>query len=160
MRSKPNGEPRMAKTFNIQASFGGLVVTVGTRLSERGKAALASSGLSHLSFGRIGVLSILLVAPTTQAELCKALRQKPPSMGELLERLAKDGLVFSTPDKTDRRKTNWALTPQGRRDIEKARTVMRKTGRRLDRSLRKMGVSEKELDRFKAVLAGLLDDAS
>ncbi len=159
MRSDPKDKAeKKAKRLDIQASFGGLIVTVGNRVSEQGRAALGTAGLSHLSFGRIGVLSILLVEPTTQAELCRSLHQKPPSMGELLERLEKDGLVFGTPDETDRRRTHWALTPRGRRDVERAREVMRKAGLRLDRSLQKAGVSDKELSRFRAVLASLLED--
>ena len=142
---------------SVQDSLGGLIVAVAKRLSEAGRQALVDAGLGHLSFGRIGVLSFLIDGAGTQAELCRALRQKPPSMGELLQRLAKEGLVDSEADPNDGRRTNWSLTARGERDILKARTVFRQSAKQIDRALDALGVTNNELGRIKQVLAGLLE---
>ena len=157
MRIERDAERVQRTPSPMQNTFGGLLVEAGKRISDVGQKALADAGLGHLSFGRIGVLSFLLESQGTQAELCRALRQKPPSMGELLQRLEKEGLVKSSADPDDRRRTHWSLTAKGRRDITKARTVFRKSGERIDRAFDALGVSSKELRRFKEVLSGLLE---
>ena len=144
--------------FHPHGSFAGLVMEAGTRVSRLGLEALARAGLQHLSFGRIGVLSHLLDGPATQADLCAILGQKPPSMGELLARLSNERLVTSAPDDHDGRKTNYSLTLKGRRDILKARTVFRKSGRRIDRELARMAVSPRELERFKRILSRCIEE--
>lgn len=133
-------------------SWGGLIVEVAAKISAVGYRALKEAGLSHLSYGRIGVLSLLLISPSTQVQLCRKLGQKSPSMGEMLGRLKKDGLVTGVPNREDRRKNFWYLTPLGRKDILKVKSVFKKTGTLIDEALSKNSVAEKELERFKEIL--------
>lgn len=143
---------RQSAVWRPHDSWGGLVITAGARIKELSREGLSRAGLSHLSHGRIGVLSLLLAGPFTQAELCRTLGQKPPSMMEMLARLAKEGLVVSAPDPTDHRKVQWSLSERGRRDIVLARAAFRKSGNRIDRFFSKRGVVASEIERTKEIL--------
>ena len=146
--------------WSPRQSWGGLVVEAADKMAYLGRADLKKAGLERLSLGRIGVLSALLEAPLTQNQLCRLLRQKPPSMGELLQRLEKEKLVTSTPDDHDGRKVNWMLTVKGKYNLMKARVVFKKTGKIIDAALRKASVSKMELERSKKLLQSFIVEIS
>jgi DNA-binding MarR family transcriptional regulator len=133
-------------------SWGGLIISTAARIKELGQEDLVRAGLGHLSYGRIGVLSLLWPGPLTQADLCRALGQTPPSMMEMLARLKAEGLVTATPDPTDRRKTGWSLTARGKRDVEKARGAFRRSGAHIDRLFRRYAVDGAAVERSKEIL--------
>lgn len=135
-----------------QASFGGQVIRLSYNLTQAAKKALKQSGLEHVSFARFWVLHELSLEPLNQASLCERLGQKPPSMMEMLDRLAQDNLVKSKALRSDPRRKQWSLTAQGFRDYQKAREVIRDVGRKMDQFFYEQGIPEKEISRVKEIL--------
>lgn len=71
--------------------------------------------------GQGRVLSLLKAHPEiSQKELAALLDIRPQSLGELLTRLEESGCILRTPDETDRRAMNIALTPKGLTASERA----------------------------------------
>lgn len=132
------------------------MMATAAELSKEGKREMRKHRLAHLSYGRVGVLALLLQGPHTQAELAQKLGQKPPSMMEMLEGLEKDKLVQYTADPKDKRKFDWSLTVQGKRDALEAKELLRKVGGELDQFFQENKISEKEIGRFKEILLLLL----
>jgi DNA-binding MarR family transcriptional regulator len=159
MKRSQNGPvKKVSAEWKPHASWGGLMLSAAAEMSKRSKAAFNRHRLAHVSPARIGILSILLQGPSTQAEMSRALRVAPPSMMEMMERLEADGLVKRSRDESDKRKINWQISDKGKRDTLQARALMRTQGKMLDRFFSEKGVTPQEIERFKEVLRLLLDE--
>lgn len=144
------------ETWNPHLSFGSLIMAVASEVSKQGKREMRKNRLGHLSYGRVGVLALLLQSPLTQAELAQKLGQKPPSMMEMLEGLEQEGLIQYTPDLQDKRKFDWSLTKKGKKDALEAKNLLRTVGKELDQFFKENKIGEKEIERFKEILLLLL----
>jgi DNA-binding MarR family transcriptional regulator len=145
----------MSQDWKPHVSFGGLVTSLSLKMRKRTEADLVEAGLAHISFPRFWVMNALSVGPKSQAELCRLLVQRAPSMMEMLRRLESDGLTRYTQSETDARRKTWALTAKGRREHLRAREIIRDVGRRIDAFFVDYGVSEVELTRIKQILSEL-----
>jgi DNA-binding MarR family transcriptional regulator len=84
-------------------------------------AALESVGLTPASFGLLNVLGAREGA--MQQELGAAMGIDPSTMVSLIDALETDGLAKRRPHPTDRRARAVAITPKGRRVLERARRM-------------------------------------
>jgi DNA-binding MarR family transcriptional regulator len=82
-------------------------------------AALESEGLTPASFGLLNVLGAREGA--MQQELGRAMGIDPSTMVALIDDLERAGLAQRRPHPTDRRARVVAITPKGRRALERAR---------------------------------------
>lgn len=75
-----------------------------------------------LRFIDFSVLRLLLLSggPMSPSELAVITLRSSGGMTQIIDRLLADGLVRRTPDDADRRKVVVALTPKGRRLVDKA----------------------------------------
>jgi DNA-binding MarR family transcriptional regulator len=84
----------------------------GQRLAER----LAGHGLHPVHFG---VLAHLVVAPEmTQADIARAVLQRPQSIAPLLDGLEERGLIRRTGDRARGRRNPVQITDDGRRALD------------------------------------------
>jgi DNA-binding MarR family transcriptional regulator len=134
-------------------SFGGLVMLLNQKLIKASRDALIAAGLDSMTFGRFWVLHALAERPQNQSSLCRALMQSPPSMMEMLQRLAKDGLIQATSSKTDVRRKEWSLTAEGKKTYIKAQKALRGVGNSMDEFFRSNGISASHLDEIKKTLS-------
>lgn len=88
-----------------------------TRIAE----ALESIGLTPASFGLLNVLGAREGA--IQQELGSAMGIDPSTMVSLIDELESAGLARRRPRPTDRRAREVAITPKGRRLLERARRM-------------------------------------
>ena len=86
-----------------------------TRIAD----ALESVGLTPALFGLLNVLGAREGA--IQQELSSAMGIDPSTMVSLIDQLESAGLAKRRPHPTDRRAREVAITPKGRRVLEKAR---------------------------------------
>jgi DNA-binding MarR family transcriptional regulator len=84
-------------------------------------AALESIGLTPASFGLLNVLGAREGA--MQQELGKAMGIDPSTMVALIDELESAGLARRRPHPTDRRARAVAITPKGRRALERGRAL-------------------------------------
>ena len=84
----------------------------GQRLAER----LAGHGLHPVHFG---VLAHLVIAPEmTQADIARAVLQRPQSIAPLLDGLEERGLIRRTGDRARGRRNPVQITDDGRRALD------------------------------------------
>jgi DNA-binding MarR family transcriptional regulator len=88
-----------------------------TRIAEK----LASVGLTPPLFGLLNILGAREGA--IQQELGSAMGVDPSTMVSLLDQLETAGLAKRRPHATDRRAREVAITPKGRRVLERARRL-------------------------------------
>jgi DNA-binding MarR family transcriptional regulator len=128
-----------------------------TRLARVG---LLLDGLQHrildefgLRFVDFSVLRLVdLAGELSPGELAELTLRSTGGMTQVVDRLVKQGLVGRTPDGNDRRKVLVALTPKGKRLVDKAQAVYaRERGRVLG------PLSERELHDVDAAIRRLLD---
>ncbi len=149
-------EKKSSPPWNPHLSFGSLILAVAAEISKQGKREMRKHRLGHLSYGRIGVLALLLQSPHTQAELAQKLGQKPPSMMEMLEGLEQEKLIQYTPDLQDKRKYDWSLTKKGEKDALEAKNLLRRVGKELDQFFKENKIGKNEIERLKEILLLLL----
>ena len=119
-----------------------------TRTAE----ALESLGLTTARFGRLNVLGTREGA--IQQELGSAMGIDPSTMVSLIDQLESAGLAERRPRPTDRRAREVAITPNGRRVLERARRLATQVE---DDVLR--GLSPAERQRMLALLRRAVDSA-
>jgi len=134
-----------------QKSFAGLVIVAAAKIKEKGLERVKESGIS-LSYGRIGVLSSLLISEKNQTELCQELKQKAPSMTEMLYRLKTDGMIKQKHHQTDKRIKLWGLSSKGQKEIKLAKQALRGEGKRLDSFFENCKIPKKNIDMVCSVL--------
>jgi DNA-binding MarR family transcriptional regulator len=88
-----------------------------TRIAE----ALESVDLTPALFGLLNVLGARMGA--NQQEIGAAMRIDPSTMVSLIDELESAGLAERRPHPTDRRAREVAITPKGRRVLERARRM-------------------------------------
>ena len=128
-----------------------------TRLARVG---LLLDGLQHrildefgLRFVDFSVLRLVdLAGELSPGELAELTLRSTGGMTQVVDRLVKQGLVGRTPDANDRRKVLIALTPKGKRLVDKAQTVYAR-----ERSRVLGPLSERELHDVDAAIRRLLD---
>jgi DNA-binding MarR family transcriptional regulator len=76
-----------------------------------------------ISAARLSALSVVgFGGPHTLGELATAEQVTPPTMSRIVAVLEADGLVSRTTDSADRRVSRIAVTPKGRRVLERGRS--------------------------------------
>ncbi len=103
------------------------------RAQELARAILvAHHGIGRIIVGRLherGTLSTarvfyqLAAGPKRAGELAQACLLTPSAMTELVDPLVRDGLLRREDDPTDRRAVVLALTPRGRREMERSKAL-------------------------------------
>jgi DNA-binding MarR family transcriptional regulator len=86
-------------------------------------AAAAAREHGTVSPERARALLRLAEAPLRTGELAQRCLLTPPAMTELVDTLVRDGLVRRYEDSSDRRAVLVALTPAGRREVERYQHV-------------------------------------
>ncbi len=82
----------------------------------RTQARLAAAGLTHV---QLGVLEALLhLGPLTQRDLTRKLLTSPGNLTDVIDKLARRGLVERVQCPEDRRSVRVVLTAEGQRFIE------------------------------------------
>lgn len=99
-------------------------------------AAWASSELTLSQLIALHIISAR--APITMTSLSEALRSRPPATSEMVDRLARAGLVCRIPDPQDRRRVLLAVTGNAVAMIGK---IDPQTARRLQAVLTSMGAA-------------------
>ena len=92
---------------------------VGLLLDAFQHRCLDQFALRFIDFSVLRVL-ILSDGAMTPSELAEITLRSTGGMTQIIDRLVADGLVRRTPDAGDRRKVVVALTPKGRRVVDKA----------------------------------------
>jgi DNA-binding MarR family transcriptional regulator len=101
----------------------------GQRTARYFAAALEPLGLRPPHFG---VLTLIDANPgSAQRELVERSMIDASTMVAVIDELEERGLAERRPDPEDRRKRALYLTPQGRRTLERARTVAIETARKV-----------------------------
>jgi DNA-binding MarR family transcriptional regulator len=111
----PSSDPHVAE-FAGQLFFR-LWRASHTRIAD----ALGTIGLTPASFGLLNVLAAREGA--MQQELGAAMGVDPSTMVALIDGLEKDGLAKRRPHPSDRRARAVAITPKGRRTLERGRQM-------------------------------------
>ena len=143
-----NGD-ESAGAAEVAARLRLVVMRLSRRLRQQTGADMSPSLMSALA-------SVERHGPLTLGRLAAIERVQPPSVTRLVARLEQGGLVVRHADADDRRFARVALTPLGRRVLQRSRT--RKTAY-LAHRLR--GLSEEELGVLRdavAVLEHLVED--
>lgn len=91
---------------------------VGLLLDAFQHRCLDEFGLRFVDFSVLRVLQ--LAGDLTPSELAEVTLRSTGGMTQIIDRLVRDGLVGRTPSAADRRKVVVALTPKGRRLVDKA----------------------------------------
>lgn len=91
---------------------------VGLLLDAFQHKCLDQFGLRFVDFSVLRVLE--LAGDLTPSELADVTLRSTGGMTQIIDRLVRDGLVGRTPSAADRRKVVVALTPKGRRLVDKA----------------------------------------
>lgn len=143
--------------WHPEESWAGLIPAASAKIRKATLQSLEKVGLGYLSLGRLGILNLLNDKPTTQSELCEQLGLKAPTVLDALRRLQKRGVIQVAPHSEDGRKKQWSLSSQGRKDLLRARNILRHKGFRIDRFFKKMDVSQKELTKFRTILKEFLN---
>lgn len=142
----------MNNNWQPQQSLGGLIITLGMRITKVIKQVLKENGLEHLSFAKINVLLILTKHDVTQVELCNALKQKPASMTELLNRMRKEGSANVKINPRDKRQKIWFLTPQGEQELKMTHQLLMGLGDQMGGFFTKAGIEISQIDDTKQLL--------
>ncbi len=138
----------MPTPWKPQASFAGIIIALGNRMSS-----LAAKRMGKVSVSRVVVLSALERGFLSHGELAALLNQSKPSTSELLAKMRAEGLIQSFGDPTDARKQLWKLNPKGRELLVRSRTQARAHGKRIDEFFEKEGITPLELQRCKEILS-------
>lgn len=102
---------------------------VGLLLDAFQHRCLDEFGLRFVDFSVLRVLQ--LGGDLTPSELAEVTLRSSGGMTQILDRLARAGLVGRTPSMSDRRKVVVALTPKGRLLVEKAQVTYARERARL-----------------------------
>jgi DNA-binding MarR family transcriptional regulator len=119
------------------------------------KKAFTAAGVGVVRPAYVGVLWCLWNQDGVKtAELARSAGLEPSTMTGLLDRMERDGFVTRADDPSDRRVQVIRLTESGRKIRETVR-------RMVDQTLALMfhGVSEEDIDKTKAVLRKVLENA-
>jgi DNA-binding MarR family transcriptional regulator len=110
---------------------------------------------SGLSAPRLSALSVVVFGgPLTLGDLARAEQVKPPTMTRIVTGLEKDGLVKRKGDARDKRLTQIAATPKGRKVLAAGRA---RRVERLARAVKRLRRNDlAELGRGVQVLLGVL----
>src|SRR3954454_5345775 len=92
---------------------------VGLLLDAFQHRCLDQFALRFIDFSVLRVL-VLSGGTLTRSELAEITLRSTGGMTQIIDRLVADGLVRRTPDAADRRRVVVALTPKGRRIVDKA----------------------------------------
>ncbi|MBX7149284.1 winged helix DNA-binding protein [bacterium] len=136
--------------------LGALLIEAGEKIAKVRDTTLKKANLNHLSHGRVLVLTVLADGPATQADICRYVGQKPPSMMEMLQRLEKSHLVKKEKHPESNRKVLWSLTTKGKKDWEKAQGLLFKMTQVVDATLTKGGYPPKKVEEMKAFLSFII----
>ena len=120
---------------------------------SRVDAALRDIGLNFARYEVLVLLHFSRRGSLPMGKIGQRLMIHPTSVTNLVDRLEEAGLVRRTPHPTDGRTTLVALSPTGRRLVERA--TKRVTGIRLGLA----GLDERELDQLSALLRKVRLDA-
>jgi len=85
------------------------------------------------------------------SEIGKILGIENSAMTGMIDRLEKSGFVARQPDPADRRAMLICSTPAGLEEVERAKPIIRRVNEAM-----KSGYSEREIEAFKNVLAGIV----
>lgn len=106
------------------------VTRLARKLRREAEPGITPSMLAALS-------SVDRQGPLTMSELCAAEQVRPPSMTRIVAALVEEGLVSRQPDASDGRVAWVALTPEGRKLLDRSRSrkeaYLAKALRTLDR---------------------------
>ena len=89
-------------------------------------ATAASREHSHVSANRAGVMWQLRERPMRSGDLAQRCAMTAPAVTELVDSLAREGLVRRLEDSADRRVVLVELTAQGRRELDRYGEVMKR----------------------------------
>jgi DNA-binding MarR family transcriptional regulator len=89
-------------------------------------ATAASREHSHVSANRAGVMWQLRERPMRSGDLAQRCAMTAPALTELVDSLAREGLVRRLEDSADRRVVLVELTAQGRRELDRYGEVMKR----------------------------------
>lgn len=127
-----------------------------TRLARRLRQEADLPGVSPTQMSALSTVS--RGGPLTLGELASLERVQPPTITAAVGKLEEQGLVARTVDPGDRRVNRVAITPAGRRLLDKSRS---RKNAYLERRLRALGVDERAtLERAADLLEAILDEQS
>jgi MarR family transcriptional regulator for hemolysin len=123
-------------------------------LAARAFARLSEARLKPLGFG-VGQVPVLVALADnlagTQRDLARFAKVGQPPMAQMLVRMERDGLIDRTPDPTDKRSSNIALTAQAKERLPHACEVI------LQGNLEALaGFSEQEREQLGSLLVRLI----
>jgi DNA-binding MarR family transcriptional regulator len=122
-RAKITQVPTSPSANDVVAEFAGQLFFRLWRASHtRAAAALQSIGLTTALFGLLNILGARKGA--IQQELGAAMGVDPSTMVSLIDELEAAGLAKRRPHPTDRRAREVAITPKGRRQLERGRRMV------------------------------------
>jgi DNA-binding MarR family transcriptional regulator len=132
-----------------------LVSRASLLLNSAFKKAFSAAGVGIVRPAYIGVLQCLWNQDGVKtAELARYAGLEPSTMTGLLDRMERDGFVTRVDDPADRRVQVIRLTENGRKMRE---TVLRMVDQTL--ALIFTGISDEDIDKTKAVLRKVLENA-
>lgn len=134
-----------------QAPIGLALAGTAKRVSRAFDDALADAGGSRPVW--LILLALKAQHPETQGELAAAVDIRGATLTHHLDRMEKDGLVSREPVPGNRRSQRVELTPKGEKKFLRLRDAAVAHDERLRR-----GLSEKELDAARAVLARMAEN--
>ena len=129
------------------------VMRVQQIVLARVDAALRDLGLTYARYEVLVLLHFSRRGSLPMGKMGERLMIHPTSVTNLVDRLEDAGLVLRAAHPTDRRTTLAAITPAGRRLVERA------TERVTDVQLGLQGLDERELDQLSALLRKVRLDA-
>src|SRR3954452_4390783 len=148
-----NPSPSLSSSDATVAEFAGqLFFRLWRANHTRVADALDTIGLTPASFGLLNILGAREGA--IQQELGAAMGVDPSTMVALIDGLEKAGLAKREPHPNDRRARAVAITPKGRRTLERGRQMAAQVE---DEVLRGLSVSERQ--QLKKLLRQALDSA-
>jgi DNA-binding MarR family transcriptional regulator len=107
--------------FEVAEFAGQLFFRLWRTSHTRTATALESLGLTPALFGVLNLLAVRKGAK--QQEIGSAMGIDPSTMVSLIDQLESAGLAKRQPHPTDRRAREVAITPKGRRTLERARRM-------------------------------------
>lgn len=130
---------------------GYLITLAHQQQMERVERQLKPLGIQPRDFGVLSVINA--DDPCSQQHVADVLGVSPPIVLWLIDDLERDGLVRRTRSATDRRSYELALTPEGRRRLDKAARLMAEEQSRIADRLGVRG--DRELRRLLATIVGV-----
>jgi MarR family transcriptional regulator for hemolysin len=136
-----------------QLPIGREIAAASKELSRAFSAELAEAGGSLPVW--LTLMALKQLPRRTQQELAAAVGIEGPTLTHHLDRMQKAGLIERTRDPSDRRAVRVELTEAG----DELFLALAKAARAFDKRLR-AGLSEKQLDEFRGVLAQLRNNVA